>query len=90
MVSQVLLTRHQGRGTAVTEHTPFQYFDLLRAASARELPQARHRSRRGILTSTWGHHFEIEFIAYSHRQQPVEQRISRCLTDEHHYCSSPA
>ena len=181
MVAQGLLTRHQGRGTAVTEHTPFQYFDLLRADGARELPESkalrvsvnaasrterdalelaagkkviriirvrylnlepkiyetislswdqfsqlaamdardvpntiynyyeqkfgvpviskRDRLRAASATQVEARYLhvevgtpllEIECIAYSHRQQPIEQRISRCLTDEHHYCTSPA
>ena len=181
MVAQGLLTRHQGRGTAVTEHKPFQFFDLLRADGIRELPESktvrvsvnaasrterdalelaagkkviriirvrylnlepkiyeticvswdlfselaamdardvpntiynyydqkfgvpviskRDRLRAASATQVEARYLlvdmgtpllEIECIAYSHRQQPIEQRISRCLTDEHHYCSSPA
>ena len=181
MVAQGLLTRHQGRGTAVMEHTPFQFFDLLRADGVRELPESktlrvsvnaasrterdalelasgkkviriirvrylnlepkiyeticvswdlfselatmdardvpntiynyyeqkfgvpviskRDRLRAASATQVEARYLhvdvgtpllEIECIAYSHRQQPIEQRISRCLTDEHHYCSSPA
>ena len=180
MVAQGLLTRHQGRGTAVMEHTPFQFFDLLRADGVRELPESktlrvsvnaasrterdalelapgkkviriirvrylnlepkiyeticvswdlfselaamdardvpntiynyyeqkfgvpviskRDRLRAASATQVEARYLhvdvgtpllEIECIAYSHRQQPIEQRISRCLTDEHHYCSSP-
>jgi|TARA_Y100000031_G_scaffold154444_2_gene202171 GntR family transcriptional regulator len=181
MVSQGLLTRHQGRGTAVTEHTPFRFFDLLRADGARELPESKtlrisvnaaSRTERDALELATGKKviriirvrylnlepkiyetisvsrdlfsafatmdardvpntiynyyeqkfgvpvvskrdrlraasatqvearylhidvgtplLEIECVAYSHRNQPIEQRISRCLTDEHHYCSSPS
>jgi len=32
---------------------------------------------------------EIECLAMSHRQQPIELRISHCLTDEHYYCNLP-
>jgi GntR family transcriptional regulator len=28
---------------------------------------------------------EIERVAHTHRQQPIELRISRCLTDRYHY-----
>ena len=181
MVSQGLLTRYQGRGTAVTEHTPFRFFDFLRAGGARELPESKNlrisvnaasRTERDSLELAAGEKviriirvrylnlepkiyetisvsqnlfsalanmdardvpntiynyyeqkfgvpviskrdhlraasatqiearylhvdvgtplLEIECIAYSHRNQPIEQRISQCLTDEHHYCSSPA
>ena len=181
MVSQGLLTRYQGRGTAVTEHTPFRFFDFLRAGGARELPESKtlrisvnaaSRTERDALELAAGEKviriirvrylnlepkiyetisvsqnlfsalanmdardvpntiynyyeqkfgvpviskrdrlraasatqiearylhvdvgtplLEIECIAYSHRNQPIEQRISQCLTDEHHYCSSPA
>ena len=181
MVVQGLLTRHQGRGTAVTEHKPFQFFDLLRADGIRELLESKtvrvsvnaaSRTERDALELALGKKviwiirvrhlnlepkiyeticvswdlfselaamdardvpntiynyyeqkfgvpviskrdrlraasatqvearylhvdvgtllLEIECIAYSHRQQPIEQRISRCLTYEHHYCSSPA
>ena len=180
MVSQGLLTRYQGRGTAVTEHTPFRFFDFLRADGARELPESktlrisvnaasrterdalelaagkkviriirvrylnlepkiyetisvsrdlfsalstmdardvpntiynyyeqkfgvpvvskRDRLRAASATQVEARYLhvdvgtpllEIECTAYSHRNQPIEQRISRCLTDEHYYCSSP-
>ena len=180
MVSQGLLTRYQGRGTAVTEHTPFRFFDFLRADGARELPESKtlrisvnaaSRTERDALELSAGEKviriirvrylnlepkiyetisvsrnlfsalstmdardvpntiynyyeqkfgvpvvskrdrlraasatqvearylhvdvgtplLEIECTAYSHRNQPIEQRISRCLTDEHYYCSSP-
>ena len=181
MVSQGLLTRYQCRVTAVTEHTPFRFFDFLRAGGARELPESKtlrisvnaaSRTERDALELAAGEKviriirvrylnlepkiyetisvsqnlfsalanmdardvpntiynyyeqkfgvpviskrdrlraasatqiearylhvdvgtplLEIECIAYSHRNQPIEQRISQCLTDEHHYCSSPA
>jgi len=180
MVSQGLLTRYQGRGTAVTEHTPFRFFDFLRADGVRELPESKtlrisvnaaSRTERDALELSAGEKviriirvrylnlepkiyetisvsrnlfsalstmdardvpntiynyyeqkfgvpvvskrdrlraasatqvearylhvdvgtplLEIECTAYSHRNQPIEQRISRCLTDEHYYCSSP-
>ena len=178
LVSQGLLARHQGRGTAVTKHTPFGFFHLFRDDGARELPESKtlrisvnaaSRSERdalelgpakkviritrvrylnlepkifetialpkelfspiakldardlpntvynfyerefgipvvgkrerlracsasqmesrylavGVGTSL----LEIECLAYSHRRQPIELRISRCLTDEHYYCN---
>ena len=41
LVSQGLLARHQGRGTAVTKHTPFGFFHLFRDDGARELPESK-------------------------------------------------
>jgi len=58
--------------------------DRLRAASATQV-EARY-----LHVDVGTPLLEIECIAYSHRQQPIEQRISRCLTDEHNYCSAPA
>ena len=41
LVLQGSLVRHQGRGTAVTEHTPFGFFHLFRGDGVRELPQSK-------------------------------------------------
>ncbi len=41
LVLQGLLVRHQGRGTAVTEHTPFGFFHLFRGDGVRELLQSK-------------------------------------------------
>jgi len=178
LVDQNMLTRHQGRGTAVAEHTPFGFFHLFRDDGVRELPESRtlrltvgraSRSERDALELDAGKKvirilrirylnlepklsetltlaqdlfpgleevpardlpnavysyyeqrfgipivakrerlravsataaearelrieigaplLEIECIAYSHRRQPIEWRISHCLTDEHHYCN---
>ncbi|MBT6071042.1 MAG: GntR family transcriptional regulator [Proteobacteria bacterium] len=178
LVSQGLLARHQGRGTAVTKHTPFGFFHLFRDDGARELPESKtlrisvnaaSRSERDALElgpakkviritrvrylnldpkifetivlpkelfspiakmdarnlpntvyNFYEREFgipvvgkrerlracsasqmearylsvdvgtsllEIECLAYSHRRQPIEFRISRCLTDEHYYCN---
>ena len=178
LVTQGLLARHQGRGTAVTQHKPFGFFHLFRDDGARELPESKTlrisvhtatRSERDALeleegkkvirvirvrylnlepkiyeTISLAHDLfapiakidardlpntvynlyerefgvpvvgkrerlralsasqvearylnvdvgtpllEIECLAYSHRQQPIEFRISRCLTDEHYYCN---
>ena len=178
LVSQGLLARHQGRGTAVTKHTPFGFFHLFRDDGARELPESKtlrisvnaaSRSERDALElgpakkviritrvrylnldpkifetivlpkelfspiakmdarnlpntvyNFYEREFgipvvgkrerlracsasqmearylsvdvgtsllEIECLAYSHRRQPIELRISRCLTDEHYYCN---
>jgi len=178
LVSQGLLARHQGRGTAVTKHTPFGFFHLFRDDGARELPESKtlrisvnaaSRSERDALelapekkviritrvrylnlepkifetialpkelfsaiakldardlpntvynfyerefgipvvgkrerlracsaSQTESRYLavdvgtsllEIECLAYSHRRQPIELRISRCLTDEHYYCN---
>ena len=178
LVSQGLLARHQGRGTAVTKHTPFGFFHLFRDDGARELPESKtlrisvnaaSRSERDALElgpakkviritrvrylnlepkifetialpkelfspiakldardlpntvyNFYEREFgipvvgkrerlracsasqmesrylavdvgtsllEIEWLAYSHRRQPIELRISRCLTDEHYYCN---
>ncbi|MDG2236243.1 MAG: GntR family transcriptional regulator [Arenicellales bacterium] len=180
LVLQGLLVRHQGRGTAVTEHTPFGFFHLFRGDGARELPQSktlrissnqasrterdslelasgkqvirilrvrylnlepkiveticvssdlfpglekmsardlpntvyrfyeqefgvpivgkRERLRAATATKSEARYLhvevgtpllEIECVAYSHRVQPIEWRISRCLTDEHYYCNPP-
>ena len=178
LVAQGLLARHQGRGTAVTKHTPFGFFHLFRDDGARELPESKtlripvnaaSRSERDALElgpakkviritrvrylnlepkifetialpkelfspiakldardlpntvyNFYEREFgipvvgkrerlracsasqmesrylavdvgtsllEIECLAYSHRRQPIELRISRCLTDEHYYCN---
>ncbi|MBT5625315.1 GntR family transcriptional regulator [Gammaproteobacteria bacterium] len=178
LVAQGLLARHQGRGTAVTKHTPFGFFHLFRDDGARELPESKtlrisvnaaSRSERDALElgpakkviritrvrylnldpkifetivlpkelfspiakmdarnlpntvyNFYEREFgipvvgkrerlracsasqmearylsvdvgtsllEIECLAYSHRRQPIEFRISRCLTDEHYYCN---
>ena len=178
LVSQGLLARHQGRGTAVTKHPPFGFFHLFRDDGARELPESKtlrvsvnaaSRSERDALElapekkviritrvrylnlepkifetialpkelfspiakldardlpntvyNFYEREFgipvvgkrerlracsasqmesrylavdvgtsllEIECLAYSHRRQPIELRISRCLTDEHYYCN---
>ena len=178
LVSQGLLARHQGRGTAVTKHTLFGFFHLFRDDGARELPESKtlrisvnaaSRSERDALElgpakkviritrvrylnlepkifetialpkelfspiakldardlpntvyNFYEREFgipvvgkrerlracsasqmesrylavdvgtsllEIECLAYSHRRQPIELRISRCLTDEHYYCN---
>ncbi|HJP05946.1 MAG: GntR family transcriptional regulator [Acidiferrobacteraceae bacterium] len=180
LVSQGLLARYQGRGTAVTEHTPFGFFHLFREDGTRELPESktlrisvnppsraerdalelasgkkviriqrvrylnlepkifeticishdlfsglakmatrdlpntvynyyeqkfgvpivgkRERLRAAAATQDEARYLhieigapllEIECIAYSHRSQPIEWRISRCLTDEHYYCNPP-
>ncbi|XXK28548.1 GntR family transcriptional regulator [Arenicellales bacterium nBUS_45] len=176
--AQGLLARHQGRGTAVTKHTPFGFFHLFRDDGARELPESktlrisvnaasrserdalelgpakkviritrirylnldpkifetivlpkelfspiakmdardlpntvynfyerefgipvvakRERLRACAASQTEARYLsveagtsllEIECLAYSHRRQPIELRISRCLTDEHYYCN---
>ncbi len=41
LVLQGSLVRRQGRGTAVTEHTPFGFFHLFRGDGVRELPQSK-------------------------------------------------
>ncbi|MDP6950151.1 MAG: GntR family transcriptional regulator, partial [Arenicellales bacterium] len=41
LVSQNMLTRHQGRGTAVAEHKPFGFFHLFRDDGVRELPESK-------------------------------------------------
>ena len=180
LVSQNMLTRHQGRGTAVAEHTPFGFFHLFRDDGVRELPESKtlrlsgaraNRSERDALELAAGNRvirilrirylnlepkmletltlpqklfpglekipardlpntvyrfyeqqfgipivgkrerlravaatptealhlnievdrplMEIECVAFSHERQPIEWRLSRCLTDEHYYCNPP-
>lgn len=180
LVVQGLLARHQGRGTAVTQHKPFGFFHLFRDDGVRELPESKTlristhtatRSERDALELAEGkkviriarvrflnlepkiyetivlshdlfapiekidardlpntvYNFyerefgvpvvgkrerlravsasqqharylhvepgtpllEIECLALSHRDQPIELRISHCLTDEHYYCNLP-